>query len=98
MKINLRGPMLAAKHAIPKMIERGGGCIINISSGMGMFGELTQTAYGVSKAAINTLTKYIATQYGKATVRCNSMPPVFIVTDADKETKKPNKPEPQSEV
>src|SRR3546814_10323521 len=33
MKINLRGTMLAAKHAITKMIERGGGCIINISSG-----------------------------------------------------------------
>jgi NAD(P)-dependent dehydrogenase (short-subunit alcohol dehydrogenase family) len=93
MRINLRGPMLAAKYAIPQMIARGGGAIVNISSGMGMFGELTQTAYGVSKAAINHLTKYIATQYGKDKVRCNSLPLGFIVTDADNENKKKISPE-----
>lgn len=93
MRINLRGPMLAAKYAVPQMIARGGGAIINISSGMGMFGELTQTAYGVSKAAINHLTKYIATQYGKDGVRCNSLPLGFIVTDVDNENKKKISPD-----
>src|SRR6266404_4549282 len=82
MRTNLRGTMLACKYAIPRMRARGGGSIINMSSGSGLTGALAPTAYGVSKAGIITLTQYVATQHGKEAIRCNAIAPGLIVTDA----------------
>jgi NAD(P)-dependent dehydrogenase (short-subunit alcohol dehydrogenase family) len=82
MQINLRGTMLACKAAIPRMRARGGGSIINMSSGSGMTGALAPTAYGVSKAGIIMLTQYVATQHGKEGIRCNAIAPGLIVTEA----------------
>ena len=82
MRINLRGTMLACRAAIPRMRARGGGSIINMSSGSGLTGALAPTAYGVSKAGIITLTQYVATQHGKEGIRCNAIAPGLIVTDA----------------
>jgi NAD(P)-dependent dehydrogenase (short-subunit alcohol dehydrogenase family) len=64
------------------MIARGGGSIIITSSGAGLSGDLSHPAYGASKAALNNLAQYVATQYGKQGVRCNAVAPGFIVTDA----------------
>jgi NAD(P)-dependent dehydrogenase (short-subunit alcohol dehydrogenase family) len=74
--------MLACKYAIPRMRARGGGSIINMSSGSGLTGALSPTAYGVSKAGIITLTEYVATQHGKEGIRCNAIAPGLIVTPA----------------
>jgi len=82
MRTNLRGTMLACKAAIPRMRARGGGSIVNMSSGSGLTGALAPTAYGVSKAGIITLTQYVATQHGKEAIRCNAIAPGLIVTDA----------------
>lgn len=82
MRINLRGTMLASKFAIPLMRARGGGSIINTSSGSAQSGALGYTAYAVSKAAIEALTRYIATQHGKERIRCNAISPGLIVTPA----------------
>jgi NAD(P)-dependent dehydrogenase (short-subunit alcohol dehydrogenase family) len=82
MRINLRGTMIACKAAIPRMRARGGGSIINMSSGSGLTGALAPTAYGVSKAGIIMLTQYVATQHGKEGIRCNAIAPGLIVTDA----------------
>jgi NAD(P)-dependent dehydrogenase (short-subunit alcohol dehydrogenase family) len=82
MRINLRGTMIACKAAIPRMRARGGGSIINMSSGSGLTGALAPTAYGVSKAGIITLTQYVATQHGKEGIRCNAIAPGLIVTEA----------------
>jgi NAD(P)-dependent dehydrogenase (short-subunit alcohol dehydrogenase family) len=82
MRINLRGTMLACRAAIPRMRARGGGSIINMSSGSGLTGALAPTAYGVSKAGIIMLTQYVATQHGKEGIRCNAIAPGLIVTDA----------------
>jgi NAD(P)-dependent dehydrogenase (short-subunit alcohol dehydrogenase family) len=71
--VNLRGYLLGCKYAVPEMIRRGGGSIINTSSQRSRWGDLNLTAMGVSKAAIDALTKYVATQYGKQGVRCNSL-------------------------
>ncbi|WP_416877506.1 SDR family NAD(P)-dependent oxidoreductase [Litorimonas sp.] len=73
MAVNLRGPMLCAKHAIPVMLSQNGGNIINASSGMGVQGEVTRSAYAASKAAIIMLTKSIAAQYGHKGVRANAI-------------------------
>src|SRR3546814_4262738 len=66
MSVNARGAMLMCKHALPLMIAQGGGSIINISSGTAQGGDFYATAYAASKGAINTFTKYVATQYGRS--------------------------------
>ena len=82
MAVNLRGAMLGCKHAIPHMIAAGGGSIVNTSSAAGQFGDLSRVAYGVSKAGIDALTRYVATLYGKQGVRCNAIAPGPIFTPA----------------
>lgn len=81
MNVNVRGAMLAAKHAIPEMIRTGGGSIIFSGSGRGLRADLNSTAYGVSKAALHHLARYIATQYGKQGVRCNAMAIGVVLTE-----------------
>jgi len=80
--VNLRGPLLGCKHAIPRMLERGGGVIVNTSSAAALAGDLVRTAYGISKAGLDALTRYVATQYGKRGIRCNSIAPGVIATPA----------------
>ena len=82
MDVNLRSQMLTCKHAIPEMVKHDGGSIINMSSGASLSGDRTRTAYGVSKAGVNTLTKYVATGHGKQGVRVNTIVPGLILTDA----------------
>ena len=79
-QVNTRGTMLMTKYAIPLMLENGGGSIINTSSGAALRGDLFAPAYAASKAAINCLTLYTATQYGKQGIRCNAVSPGLIVT------------------
>ena len=78
---NVRGMMLMTKHVLPHMIKAGSGSIINISSACGAMGHTQYTAYACSKAAINTLTKYTATQCGVYGIRCNAVMPSLIVTN-----------------
>lgn len=82
MDINLRGYLLGCKYAIPHMLRRGGGSIINTASNSGTAGDLARVAYGTSKGGIITLSKYIATQYGKQNIRCNSVAPGVVLTAA----------------
>ncbi|MGF6640469.1 SDR family oxidoreductase [Paraburkholderia sp. MM6662-R1] len=80
MRINLRGTMLASRCALPLMRARGGGSIINTSSGAAQAGALGYSAYGVCKAGIEALTRYVAAQHGKEGIRCNAIAPGLIVT------------------
>lgn len=75
-----RGALLLARHAIPVMAGRGGGSIVTISSGTSMIGESTRVAYGVSKAALNQLTRHLAVRYGRDGIRANAIAPGFILT------------------
>ena len=82
MAVNLRSQMLMCKHAVPIMVEGGGGSIINMSSGASLKGDRTRTAYGVSKAGVNALTMYVATSHGKKGIRANTILPGLVITDA----------------
>src|SRR5690554_3472332 len=82
MAINLRSVMLGCKWAIPRMLQRGGGAIINTSSMAADAGQDSTVAYGVSKAGVNALTQYVATQYGKQGIRCNAIAPGYTLTPA----------------
>jgi NAD(P)-dependent dehydrogenase (short-subunit alcohol dehydrogenase family) len=78
MRIDLRGPMLGCKHAIPKMIQSGGGSIVNTTSNSALAGDLTLNAYAAAKGGLNTLTLSVATAFGKDGVRCNAVSPAHI--------------------
>jgi NAD(P)-dependent dehydrogenase (short-subunit alcohol dehydrogenase family) len=79
MRVNLRGAMVAIQAGVPHMIARGGGSVINTASGAGLTGDLRNPAYGASKAALVSLTRYVATEFGKQGIRCNAISPGFIV-------------------
>ena len=79
--VNVRGPMLFSKHTVPIMIGQGGGSIIHSSSGMGVQGEITRTAYQASKAALISLSNAIAAQYGKQRIRSNALVIGLVMSD-----------------
>lgn len=64
------------------MADQGGGSIINISSVGGLVPDISQISYGVSKAAINYLTKLIAVHEAGSNIRCNAVLPGMTATDA----------------
>lgn len=78
MRVNLQGALVAIQAAVPHMIARGGGSVINTGSGSALAGDLSHPAYAASKAALITLTTYVATEFGKQGVRCNAVSPGFI--------------------
>jgi NAD(P)-dependent dehydrogenase (short-subunit alcohol dehydrogenase family) len=81
MTVNLRGYVAAMKHAIPKMLNRGGGSIVNMSSAAAFQGEPVRPAYATAKAGIGALTRHVASRWGKEGIRCNAVAPGFTATD-----------------
>ena len=79
--LNLRSVFLASKEAL-KYMRASGGSIINISSVGGAVPDVSQIAYGTSKAAINYLTKLIAVHESANRIRCNAILPGMTATDA----------------
>jgi NAD(P)-dependent dehydrogenase (short-subunit alcohol dehydrogenase family) len=69
----VRGALVCCRHALPLLVERGGGSIVNVASIHAHSGDPDLTAYPVAKAALLGLTRQVATQYGKVGVRCNSV-------------------------
>lgn len=84
MAVNLRGYLAGCKYAIPHMLAAGGGAIVMTSSGSGALGDLSNIAYGSSKAAISSMARYIATMYGKRGIRCNAISPGLTRTEGGK--------------
>jgi NAD(P)-dependent dehydrogenase (short-subunit alcohol dehydrogenase family) len=80
--MNLRSVFMASQAAAKHMASQGGGSIINISSVGGLVPDISQVAYGTSKAAINYLTKLIAVQEAKHRIRCNAVLPGMTATEA----------------
>lgn len=74
------GTLLACKHAIPAMLERGGGSIICTSSVSGTMGEPNLTVYAAAKAGVNQLVRSISSQYGHRGVRANAIAPGLILS------------------
>jgi NAD(P)-dependent dehydrogenase (short-subunit alcohol dehydrogenase family) len=79
--VNIRGFLLTSRYAIPAMLERGGGAIVNIASGSGLSGEPDHVAYGCSKAATIQLARHIAVRWGKENIRANAIAPGLIVSN-----------------
>ena len=81
VNLNLRSVFMASQAAAKHMANHGGS-IINISSVGGLVPDISQVAYGTSKAAINYLTKLIAVQEAKHNIRCNAVLPGMTATEA----------------
>jgi NAD(P)-dependent dehydrogenase (short-subunit alcohol dehydrogenase family) len=72
---NLKGAFLAAKHAIPHLIARGGGSIVNTASNAGILPRAHDPVYSTSKGALVALTKCLALCHGPDRIRVNAVCP-----------------------
>ncbi len=82
VETNLMSVFLASQAASRHMMQNGGGSIVNISSIGGSVPDISQVAYGTSKAAINYLTKLISVQGAKHRIRCNAVLPGMTATES----------------
>jgi NAD(P)-dependent dehydrogenase (short-subunit alcohol dehydrogenase family) len=80
LAVNLTGPMMTSRAAIPVMLAQGGGCILNISSVAGLGGARAGAAYTASKHGLIGLTRNIAATYGRDGIRCVAICPGGIKT------------------
>jgi len=82
MAVNLRGPFLCAKYALPHLVARGGGVVLNVSShGAVQASPIGCADYAVAKGGLITLTYYLASEYGAQNVRANCILPGPVPTD-----------------
>lgn len=80
MAVTLRGTMLGCKYGVEAMLKTGGGVIINTSSMYGVSPPLIMLTYSTAKAAINMLTRHVATTHGRSGIRCNAVAPSLVKT------------------
>ena len=78
--VNLSGPMYAMRAAIPAMLRRGGGVIVNIASIGGLFGSRGGAAYSASKHGLIGLTRNVAATYGRDGIRAVAVCPGGVDT------------------
>jgi NAD(P)-dependent dehydrogenase (short-subunit alcohol dehydrogenase family) len=89
LKLTLHSAMYGCRHVIPVMLQTGGGAIVNTASMSGVIGDAGLTAYGAAKAGVISLTRYVATQYGRQNIRCNAVAPGLISTERANEVVSP---------
>lgn len=79
--VNLKGPFLCTRAAVPHMIAQGGGVVLSTSSVVGLYGNFGQTNYAATKGGLITMTKTWARELGKYNIRVNAVAPGFIATE-----------------
>jgi 3-oxoacyl-[acyl-carrier protein] reductase len=84
-QVNVKGMVEFCRAVIPRMIERGGGSIINNASMAGLGAARGYGAYIVTKFAVVGLTKLVAAEFGPRNIRCNATCPGAILTDMGEE-------------
>jgi NAD(P)-dependent dehydrogenase (short-subunit alcohol dehydrogenase family) len=78
MRVNARGFLLCSRHAVPAMVEQGGGSIVYTSSDVAHTSNYVRVGYSMSKAAIHALMRLVATRYGRKGIRANVITPGLI--------------------
>lgn len=78
--VNLKGPYLTSRRALPGMLEEGGGVITNVSSSAGVFGQAYLPGYAASKGGVSMLSRAMAWEYVKRGIRVNAIAPGGVST------------------
>jgi hypothetical protein len=85
LAVNLRGPTLVTRQALPLLLEQEGGRVVNLSSGLGQFtgGEMAggYPAYRISKVGLGGLTAYLHAEYATEGLLANAVCPGWVRTD-----------------
>ena len=81
LDLNVKAVFACTKAVVPFMKAQGGGCIINTSSMVSIYGQPSGCGYPTSKFAVNGLTKSLARELGKDQIRVNAVAPGVIRTD-----------------
>jgi NAD(P)-dependent dehydrogenase (short-subunit alcohol dehydrogenase family) len=79
LDVNLMGYVRTIRAVLPHLLARGGGSIVNTSSGAALGSEPSHVAYGASKAAVNHLTRHVAVNWGKHNIRSNGVMPGLVM-------------------
>ncbi|MBR0850112.1 SDR family oxidoreductase [Bradyrhizobium diazoefficiens] len=89
LEVNLTGPFLCTKAAVPLMRDGGGGAIVNITSISAVRASTLRSAYGTSKAGLAHLTKQLAVELASLNIRVNAVAPGPVDTAMAKEVHTP---------
>ncbi len=81
LRVNLIGTVLLVRAVLPTMLEQGCGAIVLTSSDAAIAGEPERPAYAASKAGVNSLSRHIASKWGRQGIRCNAVSPGFVLTE-----------------
>jgi 3-oxoacyl-[acyl-carrier protein] reductase len=81
-QVNVKGVWLCCKAVMPAMREKKRGSIVNIASVVAVAGQPGYLHYVATKGAVLSMTKGLAKECGKDSVRCNVIAPGFVITDA----------------
>ena len=81
MSLNLLGPILMCRHGIPRIVEAGGGAVVNMSSGAALRGASPSHIYTTAKGGILSLTRALAGAFAKDNVRVNAICAGRILTE-----------------
>ena len=81
LRVNATGVFLCCKHGIPRLLDRGGGSVINVASFVALMGAASpQIAYTASKGAVLSMTRELAVEFARRGVRVNALCPGPVET------------------
>jgi 3-oxoacyl-[acyl-carrier protein] reductase len=81
IRTDLSGAFHTCKAALPSMVERGSGTIVNVASRLGQIGVAETAAYSAAKAGLIGLTRSLAREFGPKGIRVNAVAPGVTMTD-----------------
>jgi NAD(P)-dependent dehydrogenase (short-subunit alcohol dehydrogenase family) len=81
LDVNLTGFLFGVRHAVPLLLQRGGGAIVHTSSEDAFSGDPRRVAYAASKAAVLALSRHTASRWGRQGIRSNCVAPGLVLTD-----------------